>query len=187
MGFYDSEENVKQYIRMAEGYDGRLLIRQLGRYLPAGSTVLEIGMGAGKDLALLGEKFHARGSDSSEIFVKHYLKTHPEADVRILDAVRLEINETFNAIYSNKVLQHLNYAQMTASFKRQAEILEPGGIALHSFWYGSEVENFDGLMFHQLTNDRLETLANPHFETLEIRRYKEMEDDDSLYGIFRLR
>ncbi len=45
MAYFDERKNVEDYIKMAEGYDGRELIAVLKKYLLAGSTVLELGMG----------------------------------------------------------------------------------------------------------------------------------------------
>jgi len=68
MGFYDEERNVETYVEMAEGFDGRELVDVLKKHLAPGSTVLELGMGPGKDLALLAEAFTATGSDRSRVF-----------------------------------------------------------------------------------------------------------------------
>ena len=68
MGFYDEERNVETYVEMAEGFDGRELVDVLKKHLAPGSTVLELGMGPGKDLALLAEAFGATGSDRSQVF-----------------------------------------------------------------------------------------------------------------------
>ena len=48
-GYYGSDDQVEEYIRMAEGHDGQLLIESLRRYLPEGARVLEIGSGPGTD------------------------------------------------------------------------------------------------------------------------------------------
>ena len=61
--YYDSEENVEQYIQMASGYDGKLLIDALRAYLPRGAKALELGMGPGKDLLLLKDRYRVTGSD----------------------------------------------------------------------------------------------------------------------------
>ncbi len=55
MGYFDDEKNAEEYVKMAEGYDGRKLIEVLNTHLRAGSNVLELGMRAGKDFELLGE------------------------------------------------------------------------------------------------------------------------------------
>ena len=57
MGFYDKRKNVTDYINMTKGYDGRDLITILKKHLPTGSTVLELGMEAGKDLDILKNSF----------------------------------------------------------------------------------------------------------------------------------
>jgi len=72
MGYFDSEKTVEEYIEMVEGYDGAELINALKGYLPKGSTLLELGMGPGKDLDILKESYLVTGSDSSQIFVDRY-------------------------------------------------------------------------------------------------------------------
>ena len=56
LSYFDDEQNVREYIEMAEGFDGRELVEKLGAYLPKGSTVLELGMGPGVDLELLSRR-----------------------------------------------------------------------------------------------------------------------------------
>lgn len=41
MGYFGDPQNVAEYIRMAEGYDGRELVDILRGYLVEGATVLE--------------------------------------------------------------------------------------------------------------------------------------------------
>jgi hypothetical protein len=40
-------------------------------------------------------------------------------------------------------------------------------------------------MFYQVTETELEAMVGDAFEILEMRRYTEIEENDSLYGIFR--
>jgi hypothetical protein len=40
MNYYNDEKNVEEYIRMAEGYDGRTIIQALKEMLPKDATVL---------------------------------------------------------------------------------------------------------------------------------------------------
>lgn len=62
---------------MAEGFDGKELIKILQKYLPANSTVLELGMGPGKDLNILRKNYTITGSDTSQIFLERYKKQNP--------------------------------------------------------------------------------------------------------------
>jgi SAM-dependent methyltransferase len=185
MGYYDDVANVEQYLKMAEGYDGRFLVERLKGYLPPKSSVLELGMGPGKDLDLLDKTYTVTGSDNSKVFVERYLKKHPHADILLLDAVTLKTDRTFDCIYSNKVMHHVRQDQMKVSFRRQYELLHAKGLALHSFWYGHEIEDYDGMMVYQVTETDLERILDGKFEILELERYTEMEENDSLYGIFR--
>ena len=96
MGYFDSEENVDAYMAMADGYDGADLIALLARYLPEGSSVLELGMGPGKDLDLLRQAYRVTGSDTSRVFLDRYRKDHPDADLLLLNAIRMDTDRTFD-------------------------------------------------------------------------------------------
>jgi len=185
MAYYDDPKNVEQYIQMAEGYDGKLLIAVLRQHLPNGETVLELGMGAGKDLLLLAEHYTVTGSDHSRAFLDRFRKLHPDINVLELNAVTLQTERQFDAIYSNKVLYHLTADQLRESLQRQAQILKPGGIALHSFWHGDGSEDMHGLHFAYYTEASLRQYIGDEYSILTMQRYTEMHEDDSLYVILK--
>ena len=187
MKYYDIEKNVEEYIRMAAGYDGKLLIDTLRKVLPDRSKILELGMGPGKDLLLLNEHYEVTGSDASAKFVDRFKKLHPTINVKLLDAITLDADERYQGIYSNKVLCHLKRDQLLVSFQRQARTLESRGIALHSFWYGDGERYYQGLRFVYYRETALRTLVEPAYEVLDTQRYTEMETDDSLYIVMRKR
>ncbi|MBT3273314.1 MAG: class I SAM-dependent methyltransferase [Spirochaetales bacterium] len=185
MDFFDDRKNVDKYIKMAEGYDGKELIALLEQHLPAGSAVLELGMGPGTDLDILAKKYQATGSDLSEVFIKLYKQSHPAAAVHKLDAVSIDIELTFDCIYSNKVLHHLAKPDLHRSFQRQRKLLTDRGIVMHSFWYGDTEEEIEGLRFVYYTESDLVKTIGDGFNILEVKRYKEFEDDDSFYVLAR--
>ena len=187
MNYYDDGKNVEDYIKMADGYDGRELIDLLREHLPAGSTVLELGMGPGTDLDLLAEHFQVTGSDRSAIFVERYRVKHPEADLLQLDAVTLETDRHFDCIYSNKVLHHLTRAEMVESFRRQAALLNGGGLLCHSFWTGDQEEEMHGMHFAYYTEETLAALLGDDLEWVEAVQYAEMEEGDSLCALLKKR
>jgi cyclopropane fatty-acyl-phospholipid synthase-like methyltransferase len=170
---------------MAEGYDGHELIAILKVHLPAGSTILELGMGPGKDFDLLAQTYTVTGSDYSSVFLELYRKKHPAADLLKLDASIIETDRTFDCIYSNKVLHHLPKSDLHRSFTRQKEQLTDNGLLLHSFWHGDKEEEFHGLRFVYYTEDELLNTIGPGFEVVVMDRYKEIEDDDSFYILLR--
>ncbi len=187
MGFYDDEETAKQYIAMAEGYDGKLLISAMSKHVPDGACVLEIGMGPGADLDLLLERYQATGSDNSEFFIDRYRNAHPDSDLLILDAVTLLTDRKFDCVYSNKVLHHLNGDELSLSLERQHELLDDGGHVMHSFWKGEGMDEKHGLKFFYHTEDQLHSTFGSFFEIISLVAYTELDDDDSIYVLARKR
>ncbi|MEZ4659088.1 MAG: class I SAM-dependent methyltransferase [Caldilineaceae bacterium] len=183
--YYDNPQNVAEYIKMAEGYDGAHLISILKGHLPRGAAVLELGMGPGVDLRILSRDFQVTGSDRAQPFLDLYRQNHPEADLLLLDAITLETDRKFDGIYSNKVLHHLTPDELKRSFERQAALLNAGGIALHSFWQGEGVEEMAGMRFFYHTLPTLAPHFEPDFALLKSGGYAEMETDDSLYVVLQ--
>jgi SAM-dependent methyltransferase len=187
--FFDDPKNVESYVDMAAGYDGRELIALLRRHVPAGATVLELGMGPGVDLDILAETYTVTGSDFSQVFLDRYRETHPEADLLRLDAVTMDLPQGrhFDAIYSNKVLHHLTRDDLALSLAAQISALSPGGHMLHSFWAGAGEELHHGMRFTYWTAESLrEVVAQIEgLSWVEDAVYEEMEAGDSLYVLLR--
>jgi len=187
MDFFDDIKNVSEYIKMVENYTGSEFIKSLDRYLSAGSEVLELGMGPGADMDILSGRYHMTGSDRSEVFLNLYRDRHPEASLLHLDAITLETDQKFDALFSNKVLIHLSKAELIQSFTRQKSLLRNNGLLLHSFWLGSREEEFQGLKFHYYQEKDILSFLPSGFEVLETGRYTEMDEDDSFYLLLRYR
>ncbi len=188
MGYFDTEKNVGEYLRMVEGYDGAELIAEFTAKVPKGSRVLELGMGGGTDLDLLREAgFDATGSDASEVFLDHYRKRGGKSPTLRLDARTIEIELRFDAIFSNKVLQHLTPVEMRSSFERQAEVLPAGGLLFHSLWHGDESEQHHGLLFNKYTRRTFAAVLPDDLEIAEFVTYDEMAKDDSFWVLLRRR
>jgi trans-aconitate methyltransferase len=185
MGFFDTEKGVQEYIKMAEGYDGAELIKILQKYLPENSTVLELGIGPGKDMDILKKSYTVTGSDNSQIFLDKYKEKYQDADLLPLDAVTLQTDRKFDCIYSNKVLHHLTKEDLAKSLQRQKDVLNSNGIVFHSFWKGNKVENMDGLLFTYYEIEDLKKMIKSDFEILALETYTEMDKDDSIYVVFR--
>ncbi|MGH1520895.1 MAG: class I SAM-dependent methyltransferase [Nitrosopumilus sp.] len=187
MGFFDTEKGVEEYIKMADGYDGEELIKILQKYLPVNSTVLELGMGPGKDMDILKKSYKVTGSDYSQVFLEKYKKNNQNADLINLNAVTLQTERKFDCIYSNKVLHHLTRRDLSKSFQRQKEILNPNGIAFHSFWKGTKTENIEGLLFTYYEIEDLEELIESNFDILTSETYTEIEKNDSIFAVLKIK
>lgn len=178
--YYKDKKTVDEYIKMAEGINGKQLIDSLKTYLKPGAKLLEIGSGPGSDFSILKKDFQVTGSDYSLEFLKH-LKNAFKNDVFLhLDAGSLETNQKFEGIYSNKVLQHLTNKELAISIVKQTEILQDEGIICHSFWKGEEEEIFNGLFVNYQSARSLRELFEKYFKVLVLKEYKEFEDGDSI-------
>lgn len=182
MSYYEDKKNVEAYVKMAEGYDGSEFVPILRRYLPDGASILELGIGPGVDMDILSEYFTVTGSDYSQVFLDRYRQTHPEADLVQLDAAIMSINRKFDAIYSNKVLHHLTRGELQQSFQKQLALLNLGGILFHTFWAGDKTEEMAGLRFEYYTEETLTQLLQEG-TVVEMKRFSEMDSDDSFYCV----
>ena len=185
MEYWNNKKNVEEYVKMAEGNDGKELIEILKKYLHHSSSVLELGMGSGKDLDILNKTFIATGTDISTVFVETYKKKHKDADVFILDAIKLKTERKFDCIYSNKTLQHLTKSEFKQSLKKQKKLLNPNGILFHSLWQGDKEENYGALLFVYYTKEILTNIVRNDFDIIEMTSYTEMEEGDSLFMILK--
>ena len=183
MDFYDDPNNVNTYLSMSDGYDGKFLIEKLKEQLKAGSKVLELGMGPGKDQVMLRECYEAIGSDRSQVFLDLFKAEHGEKGLLLLDAVGIETELIFDCIYTNKVLQHLTTSDLEKSIQHQFERLNKGGIVLHSFWLGEGEEIYNGLRFVYYMEAPLIKVFEKKFEIIRVEQYTEDEENDSIYII----
>ena len=111
MDYFDDEQNVRDYIRMAEGYDGRALVDKLGAYLGEGATVLELGMGPGIDLDMLRDgpyPWHLKQRVSGRL---GHLSNREAAEM---------LRQTASADCRAVVLAHLSEKNNTPALARRA-------------------------------------------------------------------
>lgn len=185
--YYENEQNVANYIKFTPAHDSALLIDLLTAELPAGASVLELGMGPGKDFKRLSEHFKATGSDFSHTFLNRYRALDDTADLIHLDARSLETDRRFDAVYSNKALIHFSAAELQQSFDRQHAVLNDQGLILHSFWYGEGEAEFSGLTLVYHNERDLADMLGERFEILALERHAKMADGDSIYVLARKR
>lgn len=178
--YYHTKASVDEYIDLAKGIDGKLLIEKLKRFLPSGSSLLEIGSGPGKDWQILNEYFNTTGSDNSAEFLSRLTENNPNNEFFELNASALQTDKKFAGIYSNKVMHHLKDQELEASVKRQYEILKSEGIICHSFWAGTGTETYKGMFVNYHSKTELKHFFENYFEILLIENYKEFEENDSI-------
>lgn len=188
MNFYFKKENVKNYQEMLKGYDNSEVVAMVKKHLPTQSSLLELGSGTGADLVQLAEDYQVTGSDFSPLFVEAFKAQHPEIQMIQLDARTLEITDTFDCIYSNKVLYHLSKSDFKKSLGKQAELLNEEGIIFMTLWYGEYREERmpeEELIFSYYTDADIKQIIPQSLEVESIKRYTEAEADDSLVVILK--
>ena len=182
---FNTRKSAAEYILMSEGYDGRAIIDVLSKYLQPGSTVLEVGMGPGKDIELLEENYQVTGSDLSQVFLDMFREKKPNADLLHLDAVSLETDRRFDCIYSNKVFHYLSHDEMKLSLARQFKVLNPSGLLCHTLWFGEKEIEVKGMTFYYYTAEMIMAFVNGKFDLVIAQNYREMDTDDSMLLILR--
>lgn len=180
MEFYNDPEKVDKYEKMCDEYDGTELYKILENHLMEKSSVLELGCGPSNDINYLKNKFNITGSDLSDEFIKRGKERFPDVKFVKLDAVKIELEETFDCLFSNKVLHHLKPEELEVSLKRQQTVIKENGLFVHTFWIGDKEFTMEGMLFVFYNRDRLIKLISKYFSIIETYDYKEFEDGDSI-------
>jgi len=187
INYYDDAENVKKYIQMCNGYDGNNIYQLLSKSLPVKSSLLELGSGGGLDIEYLKRVYSITGSDLSEAFLNVCKEKHPDVPFLKLNVQKLEVNELYDCIYSNKVLHHLTREELKESLLQQAKILSSKGLIAHSFWLGDTDEEMNGLLFTYYTQDELISIISASYDIISTLSYQEFEENDSLFVVARIK
>ncbi len=187
MNYFLDEDNVRTYTDMISDYDNTYIMNELHKFLPQHSSLLELGMGTGKDLVTLAKTYNVIGSDYSPIFIRSFQQIS-NIPVMVLNAIDVNIEQNFDCIYSNKVLQHLTPSDMATSLEHQAIHLNSGGILFFTLWQGAHREELmfdDSLRFTYYTEEDVKKVIPTRLKVETITSYSEFETDDSLLVVLR--
>lgn len=61
--------------------------------------------------------------------------------------------------------------------------MNKNGIVFHTFWYGKGEEDYDGLLFSYYDEEELKLIFANQFNIIEVGKYQEEEENDSIYII----
>lgn len=141
---YDS--GAKAFSERYESVDMSQLYTLLDRYLPpAGSSILELGCGSGRDAAFLLARGHdVTAIDASAAMIAEAVRLHPGLVGRIVHAaVPLPegsplLRRTFHAVFSNAMLMHVPDEGLRTIALQTARMLRPHGVLVISVSVGRE-------------------------------------------------
>jgi SAM-dependent methyltransferase len=110
--------------------------------LAPGATVLEIGVGTGRDASGFVAARHAVvGVDLSPAFAHHARATG--ADVILATARALPLRDaSFDVIWTMSTLMHIPNDAIDGALREVGRVLSPGGVAAIGVWGGPDVENY---------------------------------------------
>ncbi len=181
--YYQDKNIVDEYIKMADGHDGKDLIAKFKDFIEENAHILELGTGPGSDWEIWNNTHQITGSDYSKEFIKRLKANFPKGSFSHLDAVSLDTTLKFDSIYSNKVLHHLTDDELIQSIKSQHRILNSKGIIGHSFWKGQGDEYFKEMFVNYQDQESLSKFIAPYFKLVDFELYNEFEKDDSIFII----
>ena len=186
MNYYDKENNAHNYMEMIKDNINSTLVHQTIKYFQKDMKVLELGSGAGHDLKILDEYFEVVGSDNAEAFVKHLKDTFYALRILRLNAITMDTHKKFDAIYSNKVLHHLEKKDLKISFENQSKVLNKGGTMVHGFWQKINAPELPkDLLFNTYNESSIREHIPACLELVHFENYDELEKNDSFFIVLK--
>ncbi len=136
---------AEAYLKNRDQFKNQKYLDKLIALLPKGSTILDIGCGAGMpiDLYLVQHGYKIIGIDISEKQIELAKANVPQGDFSVRDMSTLKKREfTVDAVISFYAIFHISREQHIALFGKIKSFLSPGGLLLvtmgSSDWVGSE-------------------------------------------------
>jgi len=144
-GYDRIADRFAQWRDKIDGDPRREWAGDLAARLPEGAAVLELGCGAGlPDTAELARRFRVTGVDVSAEQIRRARENVPNAEFVHADFLELELpDESFDAVCSFYVLNHVPRERLGPLLERIAGWLRPGGLAMHAFG-ASDLEGWTG-------------------------------------------
>lgn len=173
---FNSLKKARSYIDMLEGYDNSFIVSNFKAHINQNCKVLELGMGPALDYDSLKDEYDITVSDTSDAFIKLFNEKYDDTALNIC-VKDIVIDERFDCIFTNKVLQVLNDDEMKESFINQYNALNDKGMIFHCIWIG---EGFEDCSSNYTSVDKLEKMINSLFTIEKIITYSEIEQNDSI-------
>ncbi len=140
--------------------------------LPDGAAVVDVGCGAGRAVAELGERGKkAIGVDVSEEMIAIARRRRPRCDFRIGDAYDLPLDDGEVAGYRAEKLFH-ELADAAKALEEAKRVLAPGGriVLVGQDWDAFVIDSDDPELTRTIVHARADMISNPR----AARRYRNL-------------
>ncbi len=174
---FNTEEFVKMYYEMLEGFDNTYVTDTFKKYIPKNCKVLELGFATGLDYFNLKESYDITLSDYSKAFIDAFYNNHHIKAIQI-DARDIQLEDKFDCIYSSKVLHVFTDEELCQSFTTQHKSLNENGYIFHTFWYNKQAISDEHA--NRVNKTKLEKLLKGLFKITKTIIYSEDSESDSL-------
>lgn len=173
---FNDRKRANEYVEMLEGYDNSFIISHFNNNVEKGSKVLELGMGPAIDYEMLRDNYQITVSDTSEAFIEMFREKHNQEALNIC-VKDIIVEDKFDCIYTNKVLQVLSDEEMKISFINQHRVLENNGMIFHCIWIG---EGYEDCTSNYTTVEKIMEMIDGLFFVERIVEYSEIDSNDSI-------
>lgn len=122
------------------------------KHVPEGGHILDAGCGSGRDVKYFIDRgYKTSAFDASKAMVDYASAyTGIRVELKTFDSF-IAPAETYDGIWANASLLHLNEGALKKALKRLVEMLKPRGVFYMSFKYGDKAYEKDGRWFYPQT------------------------------------
>jgi len=149
-------DHAFSYCRATHAIDMSPCYARFERHLAAGSRILDVGAGSGRDMRHFSSAgFCVAGIDASHAMA-HEASQYSGVNVTVEQLENFETHDPFDAIWANAVLLHLAPEPLVGALRQLASALKHQGIMFVSFRNGAEQFRLtDGRLYFGMDVDKL--------------------------------
>jgi len=155
------EKNANAYIDQTLGIDMAETRRRFTTMLSLGARILDLGCGAGRDLAAFADEgFAPIGLEPVRQLADH-ARAHSGCDVIHTRLEMADFDNEFEGIWACASLLHVLRADLPATLKKLSTWVKDHGILFASFKCGTDERVEDGRYFNDMTPELVKELVVP--------------------------
>lgn len=175
---YSSESPLKKLFKVSRRLKYKEFYRLLSVYVTEGSSVLDVGCGAGDFASSLRKLYSMSACDSAELTMVNNQLKYPDINFFVADATESlsnqEKNTCYDAVTCIDVIEHVQFSQQLDLLQCISAIVKPGGIIILStpdrnvsLKFKNNYEQSDETFLQQLEQQpRADQLTSKQFDNI---------------------